>query len=238
MKESRILITGASGGLGSEIARALAKPGRTLLLAGRRAPTVLADELGAEAVTLDLRQPADVERCVRELGDLDGLVQAAGPELTMDYAATFEPGDFLAGLEIELLGLVALVRAARDGLRRRRGAVVALTSSALERHASKDVLSTVPKAGVTAYLRALAKEEGRYGLRANTVAVGVIEAGMFLRLKDSQLDDEWLTAARKSIPLGRYGNACDVAAAVRFLLSEDASYITGQTLHVDGGYSI
>ena len=95
-------------------------------------------------------------------------------------------------------------------------------------------MPTTGKYGV----EALAKEEGRYGLRANTVAVGVIEAGMFLRLKEEQLKKDWLKAARSNIPLNRFGQAKEVASAVRFLMSDEATYITGQSLSVDGGYSI
>jgi len=238
MNQSRILITGASGGLGEAIAHTLAKDDAELILAGRQAPQALAEQLGAQAISLDLRQHEEAQQRVADLGDLDGIVQAAGPQLTMAYANTFRPADFDAVLKTELLGLVALTQGALDGLRRRQGAIVALTTAALARHASKDVLSTVPKAGVTAYLQALAKEEGRYGLRANTVAVGVIEAGMFLRLREEQLNKDWLKAARSNIPLNRFGQAHEVAAAVRFLLSDEATYITGQSLSVDGGYSI
>jgi len=238
MKRRRILISGASGGLGKAIAEVLANEHTELILASRRPPTALADSLQATPLVLDLRDQAQVSHCLGELGDLDGLVQAAGADLTMDYASRLTSQQFADALETELLGLIRLVAAARDGLRRRQGTIVALTSAALRRHASKDALSTVPKAGVTAYLRALAKEEGRYGLRANAVAVGVIEAGMFLRLQEGPLDERWLEAAKGNIPLGRFGQARDVAAAVAFLMGEGATYITGQTLHVDGGYSV
>ncbi len=98
-----------------------------------------------------------------------------------------------------------------------------------------DALSVIPKAGVTAAVRGLAREEGRHGVRANAVAVGVVEAGIFHRIDFS---GAWRDAATRNIPLRRFAAADEVAQCVVFLASERASYVTGQVLHADGGYSI
>src|SRR5439155_17125365 len=128
----------------------------------------------------------------------------------------------------------AVVRRSRDS----RGSIVALTSAGLVRHPVRDILSTAPKAAIEALVRGLAREEGRHGVRANSVAVGVIDAGLFQRLSVAELKADWLEAARRSTPLGRFGSADDVAEAVVFLASRRAAFVTGVQLVVDGGYSV
>jgi NAD(P)-dependent dehydrogenase (short-subunit alcohol dehydrogenase family) len=95
-----------------------------------------------------------------------------------------------------------------------------------------------PKAAVTALVTAVAREEGRAGVRANCVALGVIEAGIFLRLRGPVFDEPSVDAMRRNTPLRRFGTAAEAAEAVTFLASSRAAFITGQTLAVDGGFSI
>jgi NAD(P)-dependent dehydrogenase (short-subunit alcohol dehydrogenase family) len=114
-----------------------------------------------------------------------------------------------------------------------------VTTTAVRRYASRDLLSAAPKAAVEQVVRAIAAEEGRFGVRANCVGVGVIDTGIFHDLVETgDYDDRALTAARKAIPLRRFGSAEEAAEAVAFLASPRAAYITGQTLCVDGGYSV
>ncbi len=113
-----------------------------------------------------------------------------------------------------------------------------ISSIGLQRWPNRDVLSVAPKAGIEALLTGIAKEEGRFGVRANSVQLGVIEAGVFLRLKGKDFDQQWLEAARQNTALKRFGCAEDVAHAVVFLASRQATYITGQAIKIDGGYSL
>jgi len=116
---------------------------------------------------------------------------------------------------------------------------VALVTPAVRRATSRDVLSAAPKAAVESVIRHLAVEEGRFGVRANCVGVGPLRDGMYHRLvEDGYFDERWLAAAERNLALGRLGSAADVANAVAFLVSDQASWITGQTLMVDGGYAL
>ena len=100
------------------------------------------------------------------------------------------------------------------------------------------MLSVAPKAVVDALINGVAKEEGRNNIRANTIQLGIIEAGIFLRIKGKDYDDRYIEAAKNNTALKKLGEAQDVADAVIFLSSNRAKYITGQTLYLDGGYRI
>ena len=127
--------------------------------------------------------------------------------------------------------------AALPALRESRGSVVAVTTAATTRFPKRDGLSSAPKAAVEAMVRALAVEEGRYGVRVNAVGPGMLTDGMAARLIGSgELSDEALEITRRNIPLGRFGSADDVAEAVCFLASDRAGFVSGQKLDVDGGY--
>jgi len=188
-------------------------------------------QLGAEAKVRPIVLP---DGDLGEASDVSCLVFAAGADIEQPYLSQTDPEALRAAIEIETLGFFNLVAAALPTLRAARGNVVALVTAGLARWPVGDGLSVIPKAGVHALVRGLAREEGRFGVRANAVAVGVIEAGMFERM---DFDEQWITAAHENIPLKRFGTADEVAALVTFLASDRASYVSGQTWFADGGYS-
>ncbi len=244
------LVVGGSGGLGGAIAASLCERGAEVALTWRRnreGAEALAAALGqggraATAHPLDLEDPGSAQRLIDAValahGGLHTLVYAAGPAIEQPFISQTSAEQWRAAIDVELNGFFHLVRAAIPALRAARGSIVALSSAGVHRYAPGDILSVAPKAAIEALVRGVAREEGRFGVRANCVAVGVIEAGMFLRLKETTFSPEWLDAARRNTALRRFGTAAEVAEVVTFLASARAAYLTGQTLAVDGGYSL
>jgi len=243
------LVIGGSGGVGRAICTRLAAAGTNVALTYRQrveaAKETAADVEGhgREAGIFQLAEPqqanAVVEAAVERFGGIHTIVYAAGPDLTMPYVSEVDVEELRAIVDADVGGFFSIVQSGLQQLREHHGALVVISSSGVRRHPPGDVLSVAPKAAVEAIVRAVAKEEGRYGVRANTVALGVIEAGQFHRGKSrGAFSDEWIAAAKRNTPLRRFGTAEEVAEVAVFLASRRASYVTGNCISVDGGYTV
>lgn len=249
--EGVALVVGGSGGIGSEIARELARGGASVALtfrtneAAARAVASELDELGVRCSVhaLSLDQDETVSRCLNHLAEtyraIHTIVHAAGTHIDQPYVSQVAPQEWRRVIDTDVNGFFHVASAGLKHLRSSRGSLVYVSTAGLDRFPPGDVLSVAPKGANEALVRAIAREEGRYGVRANIVRVGVVDGGMFPRLVErGELPQEWVDRARQNTPLGRFGDPKDVAAAVAFFASARASYVTGQTVAVDGGYTL
>ena len=235
------LVTGASGGLGAAIARTLHAQGAAVALSGTRRDELdaLAAELGerAHACPADLRDAGAADALVAAAeaacGPLHVLVNNAG--LTRDMLAMrMKDADWDAVLDVDLSAPFRLARAALRGmLKRRAGRIIGISSIVGATGNPGQANYAAAKAGLVGMSKALAQEVGSRGITVNVVAPGFIETPMTDALTADQRAR--LTAA---IPLGRMGQPGDVASAVLFLASDEAAWITGATLHVNGGMAM
>ena len=241
--EKNVLITGASRGIGAAAALRFGQMGWNAALgfhAGRERAERLVRELeamGRRALALqgDLACPKQAEAVVRraedELGPLDALVCCAGVALPQQLITDTTDQQWRQVMGVDLDGVFYTLRAAVPFfVRRRRGAIVTVSSMWGVTGASCETAYSAAKAGVIGLTRALAKELGPSRIRVNCVAPGVIDTEMNAHLSPADL-----AALEEETPLGRIGTPEEAAAAICFLASEQASFITGQVLLADGG---
>jgi 3-oxoacyl-[acyl-carrier protein] reductase len=231
------LVTGGSRGIGAAISRELAAAGARVAVnyrSGKEAAEEIASEIGGVAVAANVGDPEEakglVERVESELGDVDVLVNNAG--VTRDtLIARMSDEEWEEVIETNLRGTFNTCRAvARKMLRRRSGAIVNLTSVVGIHGNPGQANYAASKAGIIGLTKALARELGSRGVRVNAVAPGYIATEL-----TDVLSEEIRGSILGNTPMGRLGDPEDVAAAVRFLCSDEAAFITGDVLLVDGG---
>jgi 3-oxoacyl-[acyl-carrier protein] reductase len=227
------LVTGGSRGIGAAIVRELAAAGASLVIgynAGADEANALAAEVEGRAVQADVSSAEDAARLVEEAGDVDVLVNNAG--LTRDgVLARMSDADWREVIETNLSSVFYTCRAVTRPMMKKRAGSIVNVSSIVGLHGNWGQTNyAASKAGIIGFTKSLARELGSRGVRANVVAPGYVQT----RLTDV-LPDEVKDLMLKNTPLGRLGDPPDVARAVRFLCSDDASFITGEVLLVDGG---
>lgn len=235
------LVTGATGGIGAAIARALHKQGATVAISGTRAEVLeaLKAELGDRAFVLaaNLGKPEEVEKLVpaaeAAMGSLDILVNNAG--VTRDgLAMRMKDEDWAQVIDVNLTAGFRLARAAMRGMMKRRyGRIIGITSVVGVTGNAGQANYAASKAGMIGMSKALAQELASRNVTVNCIAPGFIATSMTDVLNDKQKE-----AIIAKVPAGRLGTSDDVAAAALYLASAEAAYITGQTLHVNGGMAM
>jgi 3-oxoacyl-[acyl-carrier protein] reductase len=227
------LVTGASRGIGRAIAAELARAGASVVVSyrsGAEEAEALADEIGGRAVQADVSDPDSARALVEEAGDLDVLVNNAG--VTRDgLLVRMSDEDWDTVIDTNLASVFYTCRAAVRGMMKKRSGAIVNISSIVGIHGNWGQTNyAASKAGIIGFTKALARELGSRNVRANVVVPGYVKT----RLTEV-LPDEATTAMLENTPLGRLGDPEDVAGAVRFLASEEASFITGAVVLVDGG---
>lgn len=236
------LVTGATGGIGASIAKALHQAGATVAISGTREAVLkeLAASLGNARVHMlacNLSSPEDVEKLVpaaeAAMGSLDILVNNAG--ITRDMLAMrMKDEDWAAVIDVNLTASFRLSRAAIKGMMKKRaGRIISITSVVGVTGNPGQANYAASKAGMIGMSKALAKEVASRGITVNCVAPGFIATPMTDELNDKQKE-----AILQAVPAGKLGVPEDIAAAVLYLASDEAQYVTGQTLHVNGGMAM
>jgi 3-oxoacyl-[acyl-carrier protein] reductase len=226
-------VTGGSRGIGRAIALELGRAGAEVVVgyrSGSEEAEAVANESGGRAVQADVADPDEAKRLVEEVGDLDILVNNAG--LTRDgVLARMSDEDWRDVIETNLSSVFYTCRAVTRGMMKKRAGSIVNVSSIVGLHGNWGQTNYgASKAGIIGFTKSLARELGSRNVRANVVAPGYVNT----RLTDV-LPEDAREAMLANTPLGRLGDPEDVAGAVRFLCSDEASFITGEVLLVDGG---
>lgn len=244
------IVFGGSGGLGAGCVRALARDWPVVAITyrgGRERAEALAASLPdgcrgfpVQCDVADAQSVAGaIAAVIAECGPVGCVVYSAGCAIEQPYISQITEAEWREVFETETMGFIRVVTEMIPRFREQGGgSIVAVTSMANTRVIVGDTISAAPKAAIEALCRGIAKEEGRFGIRANSVAPGAMNSGLGEQYMAEKWTPEFWETFRKSIPLRRFGLAEDIGEAAAFFASDRATYLTGQTLIVDGGYSL
>ncbi|WP_176599221.1 SDR family NAD(P)-dependent oxidoreductase [Sphingobium sp. 15-1] len=245
------IVAGGSGGIGSAICASLAAAGANVAFTYRSrkdaadavVASVEAAGRNALAMSVDHTDPDAMKRFVdaaaERFGRVHSVVYAAGPHIPMKFLNAITPAEWKQVFDVDVNGAFNLVWATLPHLKAGGGgSLIAVITAAVEKVPMRDLCSAAPKAAIEMLFRGIALEEGRFGIRANCVAPGFIDAGLGHELIAKPGIEEWVDGIRRMLPMKKFGVAQDIADAVLFLLSDRAKYVTGQSLAVDGGLQL
>jgi 2-hydroxycyclohexanecarboxyl-CoA dehydrogenase len=234
----RALVTGGASGIGAATVRRLAAEGAEVVIGDldRAAAAEVAGEVGAEAVALDVADPQAVGSVVAERGPFAILVNNAGMDEFGFFTAT-DPAVWERVIGVNLIGVLACTHAVLPAMQEAGyGRIVSLASEAGRVGSKGSATYSAAKGGVIAFMKTIARENGRYGITANSIAPGPIETPLLMSARQlGEVGDRIIETMRSATQLRRLGRPDEVAAAIAFLASEEASYVTGETLGVSGG---
>ncbi|WP_426387849.1 SDR family NAD(P)-dependent oxidoreductase [Sphingobium sp. R-21] len=244
------IVFGGSGGLGAGCVRALSREWPAVGIVYHNSlerAQVIAADISATCrgypVRCDTTDANSVRAAIEEVAEICGpigcAVYSAGCAIDQPHIAQITEEQWRDVFEAETLGFARMISVVLPMMREGGGgSLVAVTSMANRRVIPGDSISAAPKAAIEALCKGIAKEEGKFGIRANTVAPGAMDAGMGAQYIAERLTHEFWEGFRKSIPARRFGTAEDIGEAVAFFASDRSSYFTGQTLIADGGYTL
>ena len=247
-----VLLFGGSGGIGSGVGRTFAESGSDIAVVYRTRPeaaNLVADHargLGhkASAHCADVTRPdqvsAAINAAISEHGRVHSLVWGAGPLVNQRYLAETPLEEWRHALEVEATGFFTAATMLIPHMREQGGgSFVHLGSAGHDWWPARDGLSVAAKAPNEALVKGIAKEEGKNGIRANSVLVGVIDAGQLHKLTElGQLDAAWVEETHKLLAIKRWGTPAEIGHAAAYFCSNEAAYVTGQTISVSGGFGV
>ena len=245
-----VLIVGGSGGIGSLCAKEFANSGAKVAITyykNEKAAIDLANNIDADVkiYQLDNSDSKSVEQTFTKVkedhGSINTLVNAAGFDIPQKFIGEIDIDLWKGVIDADINGFFNLIKSGLPHLRKSKGSIVFISSAGLFKYPPGDILSVAPKATIEHVLKGIAKEEGANGVRANSIALGIIETGIFHRLLEEEntfFDDAWHEAVMNTLAIKRFGLPEEVADTAVFLASSKGGYITGHCIPVDGGYHL
>ncbi len=245
-----VFIVGGSGGIGSICAKEFSKAGANVVITyykNKKAAEDVASEINKniQIFQLDNKDFKSVDnvmkQAISEYDSINTIVNAAGFDIPQKFIREIDIDLWKSVMDADINGFFNLVNAGLPYLRESQGSMVFISSAGLYKYPPGDVLSVAPKATIDHVIKGIAKEEGENGVRANSIALGIIDTGIFHRLREEEntfFDDAWHEAVMNTLALKRFGFPEEVGHAAVFLASSKAGYITGHRIPVDGGYHI